>query len=63
MHHAMPHCGQCVTPDAFLNPIHQNAYRHRVVWRCHGPREVVLRVQAFHPQAGIGQSDPLYFAG
>jgi hypothetical protein len=63
MHHAMSHGGQGITPDALFDPVHQNAYCYRVVWRRHRPREIVLRVHAFHPHAGIGQSDPLYFAG
>ena len=33
MHHAMSHRGQCITPDAFLDPIHQSAHRHRVIRR------------------------------
>jgi len=35
MHHTMPHRGQCITPAAFLDPIHQSAYRHRVIRRRH----------------------------
>ena len=35
MHHAMPHRGQCITPAAFLDPIHQSAHRHRVIRRRH----------------------------
>jgi len=35
MHHAMPHRGQCITPEPFLDPIHQSAHRRRVVRRRH----------------------------
>ena len=35
MHHAMPHRGQCLTPGARLEPIHQHAHRHRVIRRRH----------------------------
>ena len=35
MHHAMPNRGQCITPDTFLDPIHQSAHRHRVIRRRH----------------------------
>ena len=59
MHHAMSHRGQCITPDAFLDPIHQSAHRHRVIRRRHRPRKVVRLVQAFHPQGGLRQSNPL----
>ncbi len=59
MHHAMPHRGQCITPAAFLDPIHQSAHRHRVIRRRHRPRKVVRLVQAFHPQGGLRQSNPL----
>ena len=59
MHHAMPHRGQCLAPAALLDPIHQNADRRRVVRRRHRPREVVRGVQAFYPQGGLRQSNPL----
>ena len=35
MHHAMPGRGQCVMPAVFLDPIHQNAHRHRVIRHRH----------------------------
>ena len=59
MHHAMPHRGQRIAPDAFLDPIHQHAHRRRVIRRRHRPRKVVRRVHAFHPQGGLRQSNPL----
>jgi hypothetical protein len=55
----MPHCGQCITPAAFLDPIHQSAHRRRVIRRRHQSRKVVSLVQAFHAKAGIRQSNPL----
>ena len=35
MHDAMPDYGQCITPAVFLDPVHQNADRRRVMWRRH----------------------------
>jgi hypothetical protein len=58
----MPHRGQCITPAAFLDPIHQSAYRYRVIRRRHQPRKVVRLVQAFYPQGGFRQSNPLDYA-
>ena len=59
MHHAMSNRGQCVTPDAFLDPIHQSAHRHCVIRRRHRPRKVVRLIRAFHPESGLRQSNPL----
>ena len=59
MHHTMSYRGQRVTPDAMLDPIHQRAHRHSVVWRRHRPRNVVRLVHAFHSQGGLRQSNPL----
>jgi hypothetical protein len=59
MHHAMPHGRQASTPAAFLDPIHQNTHRHRVIRRRHSARDVVCLVPAFHAQSGARQSNPL----
>ena len=59
MHHAMSHRGQRNPPEAFLDPIHQRARRRPVVGRRYRPGEVVLLAQTFHPQGGLGQSNPL----
>jgi len=59
MHDAMSHRSQCIMPAPFLDPIHQNAHRRSVIRSRHEPRDVVRLLQAFHPQGGLRQSNPL----
>jgi hypothetical protein len=46
-------------PEAFLDPIHQRAHRHRVVRHRQPPRKIVCLAQAFHPQGGLMQCNSL----
>ena len=59
MHDAMPHRRKCIMPAAFLDTIDQRAHRGVEIRRRHGPRKVVARVQAFHPQRSPRLPDPV----
>jgi hypothetical protein len=54
MHHAMPHRGQCITPAAFLDPIHQSAHRRRVIRRRHGREKLSAWFKPFTRKVASG---------
>ena len=49
-------------PVAVLDPIRQNADRDSVIRRGHRLRDVVSRVDAFHPQTGLRRSNSIDLA-
>ena len=59
IHHAMPNCGQSITPMMLLNPIHQSAHCYRVIRRRQHARKVVRLIHTLHPQGGVRESNAL----
>src|SRR5208282_5648204 len=51
--------GQCSLPDALLDPIHQNAYRRRVIRRRYRAHNIVGLICASYPKDGLRKPNPL----
>jgi len=61
--HAVPHGGQCALFNFFLDPVHQNIHRRRMIGRFDGPSERIRALRSLDRKTCARKADAFNSSG